>query len=287
MQKIIDLALEMPPTQEQVAGRAKIQSHNFADTVELTLLRQIATVNPATAVLDTHREKSETPVESIEGFVARLDESGIVTGVVDAGSPELTAGIMSRFPGRFIGAATVNPHHGMQAVKDLEQAVKYSGIKCWNTCAPRFGLRVNDKKFYPLYARAAELGIPVVLFDTDTPEDGFGGAWYVNEVATDFPELRLIAAPDRMVWIPEIVGLARRHEKLFFALKPLPGLSTERNADFKRLVQILEDRAVFASEPLERSSSIKQLVETVERLEIAPPVLDRWLFSNARRLFSD
>ena len=97
---------------------------------------------------------------------SELDEAGVEWGLIEAGSNDKTAEIVSQFPDRFVGQAIVNPHDGMRAVRELERAVKELGLRSFYASPFRYGIRPNDKKFYPLYAKAVELGIPVFVYCT-------------------------------------------------------------------------------------------------------------------------
>ena len=62
---------------------------------------------------------------------------------------------------RFIGFAGADPHKGMAAVRELAFAVRELGLKGLNLQCFEHKLPINDKRFYPLYAKCIELDIPV------------------------------------------------------------------------------------------------------------------------------
>ena len=182
MSKVIDLELNLPPTVEQtvdrlmeyvlhrdekglanygnIFGAARARALEFTPE-ELELMRRELSPQEMESRLSERAEKAVVPLPQ---FIGQLDEAGIEWGVIDADSHEKTAEIVSRYPDRFIGVAVVDPREGMKAVRELERAVKDLGLKCFYATPFRFGIRANDKKFYPLYAKAVELDIPVFVY---------------------------------------------------------------------------------------------------------------------------
>jgi predicted TIM-barrel fold metal-dependent hydrolase len=73
---------------------------------------------------------------------------------------------VAQFPGRFLGQALVNPHDGMKAVREPERMVKELGLQGFYASPFCYGLPPNQKKLYPLCAKAVELHIPVFVYVT-------------------------------------------------------------------------------------------------------------------------
>ena len=105
---------------------------------------------------------------------------------------------------RYIGFAGVDPNKGMQAVRDLEHAVRELGLRGLNVQGFEHRLHINDKRMYPLYAKCVELDIPVnihvgVNFSTQTSMS-YGRPETLDEVMQHFPELRVCASPPGWPW---------------------------------------------------------------------------------------
>jgi len=143
-------------------------------------------------------------------------------------SNEFVAQIASKFPDRVIGFASVDPHK-KSAVKDLELAVrdlKLVGLKL-HPQAQDF--EPNDSKHYPIYAKCVELGIPVT-FHTGSTYWGAGLAggggvklrlsdpMLLDDVAADFPELKIIMAHPGWPWQDEQLAVAMHKENAFVDL---------------------------------------------------------------------
>jgi len=312
MAKVIDLELSLPPSVEQIVSSLKdyvlrrgekglanygnIFGPTKARSLELVPeeLERMAKELAPQELEDTLREKAAKAVITLPQFVEQLDEAGIEWGVIDGGSHERTAEIVTQFPKKFIGVAVVNPHDGMKAVRELERAVKELGLKCLYATPFRFGIRANDKKFYPLYAKAVELNIPVFIYATMTYRTDFpmdiGHPVNIDEVAMDFPELRIVAGLGGWPWVPEMVGVARRHQNVYISTaghRPkyfaVPGSGWEMLMQFGNT--LLQDKVVFASSWWTYGLPIKQVVQEMRALPLKETVKEKWLYENAARLF--
>lgn len=310
--KVIDLELDLPPTAEQLIERLKdylfhsgekgmanygnifgVQRARALDFSEEELRQMKNEMTPAEVerVLIARAKKA---VVTVEQFVKEMDEAGIEWGAIDNGSPDKTAAIVKQFPKHFVGTVNINPLDGMKAVRELERSVKELGMKCFYASPFRHGIRANDRRFYPLYAKAVELDIPVFIYTTmtyrtDLPMD-IGRPINVDDVAMDFPEMRIVAGLAGWPWVPEIIGLARRHQNLYISTAAhRPKYFATSGSGFEMLMQfgntLLQDRVVFASSWFTYSLPIKQVVEEMLALPLKDTVKEKWMYKNARRLF--
>jgi len=239
-------------------------------------------------------EKAGGLATSLAGFVEQMDEAGVEWGLVEAGTNERTAEVVSQFPTRFVGRAIVNPHHGMEAVRELERAVKELGLRSFYASPFRYGIRPNDKKFYPLYAKAVELGIPALVYctmnyRTDFPMD-LSHPVCLDEVARDFPEMTLVADCGGWPWVADMIGVARRHQNVYIdtaAHRPkyfaTPGSGWEMLMQFGNT--LLQDRIVFASGWRNYQMPIGDVVREMRALPLKDQVKEKWLYRNAGRIF--
>ncbi|MEJ2068650.1 MAG: amidohydrolase family protein, partial [Deltaproteobacteria bacterium] len=81
-------------------------------------------------------------------------------------------------------------------------------------------LDINDKKAYPLYEAAQELNVPV-LFHTGTQFHAgtkikYCRPLFVDEVAVDFPRLKLVIAHFGYPWWEEAMAVVRRNPFVYF-----------------------------------------------------------------------
>jgi hypothetical protein len=310
--KVIDLELDLPPDAEQLAARLKDYLFHSAEkgmanygnifgvqrarALEFTP-EEVQRMRTEMSPVEVDRlimDRAQKAVVSLPQFVRQMDEAGIEWGAVFAGDADKTAAVVRQFPDRFTGTVILNPHDGMKAVRELERSVKELGLKCFYASPFRFGIRANDRRFYPLYAKAAELNIPVQIYATmtyrtDYPMD-IGRPLYVDHVAMDFPELKIVAGLGGWPWVPEVIGLARRHQNLYISTAAhRPKYFATPGSGWEMLMQygntLLQDRIVFASSWFTYSLPIKQVVEEMMALPLKDSVKEKWLYHNSRRLF--
>lgn len=191
---------------------------------------------------------------------------------------------------RFIGFAGVDPHKGMDAVRELEFAIRELDLRGLNIQCFECKLPANDKKLYPLYAKCIELDIPVnihigINFSTRT-KMSYGHPENLDEVMIDFPELRVVASPPGFPWIQELIGVSWRHPNLYIGLVAVrPKYLNVANSGYEPLLQygntILQDKIIFGSAwPMQ---PIEQAIADVEALPIKEEVRKKWLGLNAAR----
>ncbi len=134
--------------------------------------------------------------DPLEATVEEMDKWGIRrTGT----SPlsEIGARALKEFPERFYPTGGVNPLDGMETIYHLQRLHDEYGVKMVS-CFPA-GLvpqvNINDKQFYPIYAKCCELDIPIGL------NAGVPGprvpmhcqhVEHLDEVCYHFPELKII-----------------------------------------------------------------------------------------------
>ncbi len=242
------------------------------------------------------RAADSAPSES--EFIAMLDEAGIEKACIGTGrhaSVEHTLELAGRYPDRLIPWGRILASEGMGGVRRLEYLVKERGLKGLEISCFRERRYSNDKKYYPLYAKAIELGIPTRVYSTmsyaaDRPMD-LGRPLYLDEVCRDFPELEVIAALGGWPWVPEMVGVARRHPNVYVDLAahrpahiPKPGSGWEMMLQFANT--LLQDRMLFATSWVTLGLTPKQVVDEFADLPIRDGVRHKWMGGNAAKLLA-
>ena len=160
------------------------------------------------------------PKTDLDAYVKHLAGLGIVRSVPFGVSNEEATALLRRYPGRFLGLAriSVNTHRGMAGVRELERLVRDEGFSALGISALVDCLPASDRRYYPLYTKAAELGIPVRIYSSmnyanDRPYD-LGHPRNLDQVAMDFPELRIIGGLGGWPWVNEI-GRASCRERVY------------------------------------------------------------------------
>ncbi len=180
--------------------------------------------------------RAEVKLRDIEEIAAYYAEQDTV-GVLLAWDAETATGqkplrndtvaeIVRRYPGQFVGFASVDPYKGDRAIVEIERAVRELGLSGAKFHPGVQAFYPNDKRFYPLFEKIAELGIPA-LFHTGT--NGLGAGMpgggsikldytrpiYLDSLAADFPELTIIGAHPSWPWEQEMIAILQHKPNVY------------------------------------------------------------------------
>ena len=239
---------------------------------------------------------------TLEAFVGALDKMGVEKAVVFNMDEETPSGIkglpndyyadvVKQYPDKFIGFAGIDPLKGMDAVREIR--------RCYNlglrgiTCRPfMFGIPPTHAKMYPLYSTCVELDIPIwfhmsINYSTLTME--VERPIYLDLVAQDFPELKIIAGHGGWPWVNEMVAVAWRNPNIYIDIATyLPKYIGMKGTGWEPLIHfgnsILQDRILFGSTWTAMGLTIKQLADEVMKLPLKEEVKHKWVYHNAARL---
>ncbi|MFQ5668175.1 MAG: amidohydrolase family protein [Candidatus Binatia bacterium] len=120
--------------------------------------------------------------------------------------------------GRIIGAASYNPFRIEESLRDIERGVRQYGFKYVWFHPLSFGLAPNDRRCYPLYAKCNELDIAVgmqVGHSAEVLPSDVGRPMLADEVAIDFPTLRMNLSHTGWPWIDEWCSMLWRHPNVY------------------------------------------------------------------------
>src|SRR4029450_10271554 len=100
---------------------------------------------------------SDRPTTPLDDYVTQLVKAGIVRSVPFGTTNDEAAALARDYPDHFIGLARISAFTGMRGVRELEQRVREEGFKALGVSALVDGIPASDRRFYPLYTKAAEL----------------------------------------------------------------------------------------------------------------------------------
>ena len=84
-----------------------------------------------------------------------------------------------------------------------------------------FDIPLTDRKMYPLYAKCVELDVPVsvqVGHVLETMPSDCGLPIYLDRVACDFPELRILASHTGWPWVEELISVCYKWDNVWFGV---------------------------------------------------------------------
>lgn len=162
--------------------------------------------------------------------ISDMDEAGVEKSVVVGIDAETVSGYripneyvaeaVARYPDRLIGFGSVDPHKGVLAVREVERMVKELNLRGLKFIPHLIELLPDDRSFYPVYELAQELSLPV-LFHTGThfhlgKKLKFCLPLPLDEVAVDFPDLKIIIAHFGFPWFAEALAISQRNANVYF-----------------------------------------------------------------------
>ncbi|MBS38486.1 MAG: amidohydrolase [Thiotrichales bacterium] len=121
-------------------------------------------------------------------------------------------------PDRIFGLFGVNPHQGMDGVRELEHAVKEHGFRGIHIHPHGYDMPPDHAYYFPYYAKCEELGVPAVLSMGHTldflPIDA-GRPIHLDKVALYFPNLNIVCTHTGWPWVEEAIALAHKHPNYY------------------------------------------------------------------------
>ncbi len=201
---------------------------------------------------------SAKPMDEI---AQELRENGIEKAVIVGRDAETTYNFkpnheeilpfIQTYPDLFKGFAGVDPHKGMEAVYRLRDLVEKEGF-CGAAIDPIYAqIPANDARYYPIYAKCCELGVPVVITSGLSPKSprvtiDSSNPIYIDMVARDFPELKIVVSHGGYPWVNEIIGVAFRNSNVYLDLSEVE-THPMGEAYIQAANTILKDKVLFAS----------------------------------------
>jgi predicted TIM-barrel fold metal-dependent hydrolase len=155
-------------------------------------------------------EHMDDPVAYV---LSEMDRHGIAMAMLGSSARnEETQKTIKQYPDRFFGSFEVDPNRGMEGVRELEAAVTELGVKAATAFPAGMSPQVpiNDKKFYPIYAKCVELDIPIcVCAGIPGPRVPFQcqDVALIDEVCWFFPELKFVTRHGCEPWADLAVKL--------------------------------------------------------------------------------
>jgi predicted TIM-barrel fold metal-dependent hydrolase len=145
-------------------------------------------------------------------------------------SNDYLAELVQRYPKQFIAFGSVDPWLGEDAVREAERCVRDLGLRGlkFHPSIQRFF--PDDERFYPLWQKCSELGVPVLFHSgmtgigAGTPGGGGIKTKYcrpiphIDDIAADFPELTVIMAHPAFPWVEEQLAVLVHKPNVFMDL---------------------------------------------------------------------
>jgi predicted TIM-barrel fold metal-dependent hydrolase len=179
------------------------------------------------------------------------------------------------------------------ALQELERSVRELGLRGLKLHPTTQAFFPNDPRFYPLWGKCVELGIPVLFHSGQTGVGAGmpGGSGFklkyaqpipaIDDVAADFPDLTIIMAHPAVPWQEEQLAVALHKGNVYIDLS---GWSPKyfRPVLLQYATTLLQDKVLFGSDY--PALQPDRWLRDFEALEMKAEVRPKILLDNARKV---
>jgi uncharacterized protein len=163
---------------------------------------------------------------TVQDYLDKMDAVGIQTVILTPKSGENVKvsveklkKIIDKHPDRFAGVVSVG--ESSEGLDNIETAIKEHSFKGVSLSPHYLEKSPSDKSFYPIYEKCVELDVPIMI--------KVGAVWqpnlrssvchpsYLEDVAIDFPELKIVGFHVGWPWTDEMILLAWKFKNVFIA----------------------------------------------------------------------
>jgi len=208
------------------------------------------------------------------------------------GANEYVTRYCAEAPDRLIAMGGVHPRFAEAAGAEVRRAAE-AGVRALKVHPPHMGFAANAyldglDGLRALYEEAQRLRLPVMIHTGTSIFPGarsrLGEPIAVDDVAVDFPDLRIILAHGgRPLWMEQAFFLVRRFPQVFMDVSSIPPKAVPRY--FPRLAEVA-DKVLYGSDwPAPGVRSMGGNARDFQALPLPREALVKIMETNARALF--
>ncbi len=235
-----------------------------------------------------HPDPGDDPVDAV---LKQMDHFGIEKAMIGVGFEDGRVDKRSavvRYPDRFIGSFSVDPNKGLAGVRDLVKAYETLGIKSAIAFPAGYlpQVPINDKKFFPIYARCIELDIPIActtgICGPRVPS-ACQDTMLIDEVCWFFPELKFVMRHGAEPWADLAVKLLLKWPNLYYSTSAFaPKYYPQAIIDFANTRGA--DKVMYAGY-FPMGLSLERIFADLPNVGLKDEVWPKFLRENALRVF--
>ncbi|MFS0894970.1 amidohydrolase family protein [Microbacterium sp. 179-I 3D3 NHS] len=239
---------------------------------------------------------------SVEQHIDMMDEAGVDRAFLIAPKmgrvglptswrldPAAVIDAVQKYPDRFSGLAGIDPTEGVRGTRELEMLVKEYGFIGAHIYPHWFELAPDHRRYYPFYAKAIELDIPVQMqvghclrYSDEAPLPSVGRPMTLDTIACELPEAKLVGIHVGWPWTEEMIAVAYKHPNVYIGTDAY----APKHLDPKLIHYINtfgREKVLFGTDfPVIRP---QRAIEEFEAMDLRPESLDALLGGNAARLY--
>lgn len=273
--------------------------HVHIESLEMVKPAAVELIKQKRANFDEILSYSRSPA----AFLKYLDRCGVERAVLinypapevlgfTTGVNDFVASYVKENPRRLIACGGLHPRHTKNILADVEGILRI-GVKMIKIHPPHQLLYPNDyvrgvKELEIIYRAAEANGIPVMIHTGTSVFPGarnkFGDPIYVDDVAVDFPKLKiLLAHGGRPLWMETAFFLVRRHANVYLDISGIPPKRVLEY--FPRLSEIAHKTLFGTDWPGPGVPDIKQNVEEFRGLAMSEEMRERIFWGTAAEIW--
>ena len=280
---VVDLMLEIPTGKPGMGMEQARSLVRDAGTEEFSH-------HPAEYLFKDAGERMSVATDP-DSVVSMMDEFGVQMAQIGVNPrhPEAAIELFERYPTRFFGEVADNPHDGMQGVRLLEEVIRsHRNFKAASAapCLLNPQVPIDDRKFYPIYAKCCELNIPIsILVGVPGPRVPYRcqHPGLLDEVAYFFPEMNIVMRHGGDPWTDLCVKLLLKWPNLFYSTSAWAPKHYPRN-----ILQFANkrgrDKVLFAG--YFPGLSYERIFRELDELPLSEDARRSFLWDNAIRVFN-
>jgi predicted TIM-barrel fold metal-dependent hydrolase len=214
-------------------------------------------------------------------LVSREDVRFASGGVVPTCTNEYILSACERYPGRLIFAANPTPiltRDMNHVLGEREYLVKEKKCKAVGEFGVDEEAYINDRKYWPFYAKVSELGIPIIIHTGMNLVRGVGSKYHhpqlLEDIAREFPRLQIIALHAGWPYHHDLNLIASSYANIHVSLSffcPWCISAPKRAAEMigEALLFVGSDRIVWGSDVLGAENQLRLSVQGFSEFEIS------------------
>lgn len=168
----------------------------------------------------------DVPDVPLELLLASMDSAGVSRALIAAWygpmgaliSNEEVLDVVSQYPDRFYGLASVDLRDPVAAVRTLRRYINEHAFKGLRIVQWLWELPCSHALYYPLLAECVELGVPVCLQVGHTGpfrSSESGRPCHIERIALDFPDLTIVGGHIGYPWTTEMIAVATKFPNVY------------------------------------------------------------------------
>jgi hypothetical protein len=224
--------------------------------------------------------------DPVDHTLALMDHYGIEKALIGAAGDNGVRAVTTH-PDRFLPSMSVDPNEGMKAVEQIVKASETVGLKALVGFPAGHSPQVpiNDKRWYPVYAKCCELGIPVFMC-TGVPGPRVPMACQkvelLDEVCWFFPELTIVMRHGAEPWEDLAVKLMLKWPNLYYSTSAFaPRYYPKAIIDYANTRGA--DKVLYAGY-FPMGLTLERIFSELPDLPLKDEVWPKFLHENARRV---